>query len=504
MNDKLLTWLLVIGCCAGQALAQDGGEEFRHWTTAGGKKSDARLAVVEQTVDGVKLKREDSGKILEVKLKDLSPTDRAYLRTLAKKLETTAKPPASSEVNVVKSGTWYQWRGPRRDGVSDETGLLNSWPAEGPPLAWRSKGLGRGMSSLVLGDDAIYTMGNADGGTQLVCVSLTDGSPLWKTEVGGGGDPNCTPTLDPESNMVYALSHGGSLLAADAKTGKMIWQKNFERDFGGKMMSGWGYSESPLVDGDRLIVTPGSEKAILAAMDKKTGELIWATPAPAGTLGNAGQDGAGYASVVISNGGGIKQYIQLVGRGIVSVAADDGRPLWSYNRIANGTANIPTPIVTGNLVFTSTGYGDGGTALLELAKQGRGVAMREVYYKPANELQNHHGGMVLVGNYVYMGHGHNKGFPTCIELKTGNSMWPKERGPGSDSAAIVCADGHLYFRYQDATMALIEVNPKEYKLKGSFRLATRNGESWPHPVVQGGKLYIRDQDELLVYDVAAK
>ncbi len=487
-------------------LAQEA-QDFRHWTTKAGKTSEVKLAYVSQDGTSVKLKREDNEKIIELKLADLSISDRAYLRSLsapAGNNSTTKKTPGRVENTSVKvaNETWYQWRGPRRDGVSQETGLLDSWPSEGPPLAWRSKGLGGGMSSVVIGNGHIYTMGNKDG-THILCLSLEDGSIVWKTKV-GDGDTNCTPTLDLDSNIVYGISQQGDLLAADAKSGKEVWRKNFGKDFGGKMMSGWGYSESPLVDGDRLICTPGSEKAIIAALDKKTGKVIWTTPGEWRSLGSAGQDGAGYSSIVISNGGGVKQYVQLTGRGVVSVAADDGRALWNYNRVANGTANIPTPIVTGNSVFTSSGYGDGGTALLEIGKAGRGVAVQEVYYKAANELQNHHGGMILVGDYVYMGHGHNKGFPTCVELKSGKSMWDRERGPGGDSAAIVYADGHLYFRYQDATMALIEANPREYKLKGSFRLATKNGESWPHPVVQGGKLYIRDQDELLVYDVKKK
>ncbi len=398
-------------------------------------------------------------------------------------------------------GDWYQWRGPNRDGISSETGLTGDWPEAGPPLAWRTTGLGSGMSSVAISQGRLYTLGRQGGQTYLICRALDGGRELWKTAVGGGEDPNCTPTVDPEANLVFGLSHGGDLLCAEADTGREVWRKNFARDFGGRMMSSWGYSESPLVDGDRLVCTPGSDRALLAALDKRTGAVEWTTPVPAGSLGNAGQDGAGYSSVVISHGGGVKQYVQLVGRGLVSVAADDGRRLWNYNRIANGTANIPTPIVTGNYVFTSSGYDDGGTALLELRGQGRSVQVREVYYKPARELQNHHGGMVLIGDHVYLGHGHNNGFPACIELRSGRNLWQRTRGAGSGSAALVYADGHLYFRYQDGMMALVEANPQGYQLKRSFRLATRNGESWPHPVIQGGRLYIRDQDELLCYDL---
>lgn len=451
-----------------------------------------------------------NGQSSTLEIASLSETDRKYLASLQGLLPAPGGAPASAPQSsapstapaalpAAKSATdWYQWRGPERDGICRETGLNDDWPADGPPLLWRTRGLGRGYSSVSIAGGKLYTMGKQGPQTFLICRRL-DGDELWRTPVGGGDDPNCTPTVDPAANLVFALSHGGDLLCAEADSGREVWRKNFANDFGGRMMSGWGYSESPLVDGDRLICTPGSDRALLAALDKRTGRTIWSTPAAPGTLGNAGKDGAGYSSVVVSNGGGIKQYIQLVGRGLVSVAADDGRGLWNYNRIANGTANVPTPIVTGNFVFTSTGYGDGGTALLELRKQGNGVAVREVYYKRADELQNHHGGMILIGDHVYMGHGHNNGFPACVELRSGRNLWGRTRGAGSGSAAIVYADGSLYFRYEDGVLALVDANPAGYELKRSFKIASNNGKSWPHPVIQEGRLYLRDQDELLCY-----
>jgi outer membrane protein assembly factor BamB len=280
----------------------------------------------------------------------------------------------------------------------------------------------------------------------------------------------------------------------------VIWQKNYGRDFGGQMMSSWGYSESPLVDGDRLICTPGAQSAMLAALDKRTGRVIWQTAMPSG-LGGNGTDGAAYSSVVISNGGGVKQYVQLVGRGVIGVSAADGKLLWHYIRVANGTANCPTPVVSGDYVFTSTGY-DAGAALLKLEGAGGGrVRAREVRFFESREVQNHHGGMVLVGDYLYLGHGHNNGLPLCLHLPSGREMWRPGRGPGEGSAAVSYADGHLYFRYENGIMALIEANPEEYRLKGSFTIASRIDNSWPHPVIAGGCLYLRDQDVLLCYDV---
>lgn len=196
----------------------------------------------------------------------------------------------------------------------------------------------------------------------------------------------------------------------------------------------------------------------------------------------------------------MKQYIQLTGRGVMSVDARDGKVLWTYNKVANGTANIPTPIVDGDYVFCSSGYGT-GAALLKLSKTGDGTKADEVYFLKADELQNHHGGMIHIGKYVFCGHGHNNGLPMCIDMMTGQRLWEKERGAGTGSAAVVYADGHLYFRYEDGEMALIEANPEKYVLKSHFRLHSVKGKSWPHPVIADGKLYIRDQDTLLCYNL---
>ncbi len=396
---------------------------------------------------------------------------------------------------------WYQWRGPNRDGVSNETGLLDLWPEQGPPLAWRTRGLGGGMSSIVIAGDRLFTMGHLRGRCHLICRSLTDGAEIWSTAI-GGNTPNCTPTVDPEAQLVFGLTSDGDLVCVAADSGREVWRKNYARDFGGRMMSGWGYSESPLVDGDRLICTPGANDAMLAALDNRTGRTLWTARQPA-DVGRHGADGAGYSSAVVSHAAGVKQYVQVTGRGLISVAAEDGRTLWTYNRIANNVANIPTPIVQGNFVFASTGYGAGG-ALVKISQQAGNLQANEVYFLDGNTLQNHHGGMILVGDHIYLGHGHNNGFPMCLEWKTGRVAWGgRTRGPGTGSAAIVLADGHLYFRYEDATMALIEARSDSYHLKGAFPLACKNDKSWPHPVVYQGRLYLRDQDELLCYDLAA-
>lgn len=400
----------------------------------------------------------------------------------------------------VAKGEWPQWRGPRRDGISTETGLLKEWSADGPPVAWQIKGLGKGYSSVAIAGGKIFTMGRRGASEFLIALDLEGGSELWATDAGDASHSNCTPTIDGE--LVYALGRKGDLVCAQASDGKEVWRKNFGKDFGGRMMSGWGYSESPLVDGNGLVCTPGAQDSAIAMLNKKTGEVIWKAGMPE-DIGRRGKDGSGYSSIVISEACGVRQYVQLTGRGVISVRAKDGKTLWGYNRVANGTANIPTPIVKGDHVFCSSGYGT-GSALLKLTRSGDDFEVEEVYFKNGKEMQNHHGGMILLGDYIYCGHGHNQGFPLCIEMLTGKVAWKPGRGAGTGSAAIVFADDHLYFRYQNGVMALIEADPSSYQLKGQFDIAIKNGNSWPHPVIASGKLYLRDQDELVCYDIRAK
>lgn len=411
--------------------------------------------------------------------------------------------PAGWGMAPASGADWAQWRGVNRDGKSAETGLLQEWPADGPPLAWKIAGLGKGYAGVAVTGGKIFTMGDREGTCYIIALDLATQKELWAAKVGapwGDGGPRCTPTVD--GDLVYGLNPNGDLVCVQAADGKEVWRKNFGKDFGGKMMSGWGYSESPLVDGEKLVCTPGAKDAQIVALNKKTGETIWKAAMP--DFGNKGQGGAGYASIIISEAGGVRQYITLTGRGGIGVAAKDGKFLWGYNKVANGTANVPTPIVSGDYVFLTSGYGDGGAALLKLSAADGGVKAEEVYWLEAGTFQNHHGGMVLVGDHLYGGHGHNRGLPVCIELKTGKPVWKADKQPGSGSAAVAFADGCFYLRNENAVMVLIAATPEGYQLKGSFKLAAKNGPSWPHPVISGGKLFLRDNDNLMCYDIQKK
>ncbi|MBM4041171.1 MAG: polyvinylalcohol dehydrogenase, partial [Planctomycetes bacterium] len=306
---------------------------------------------------------------------------------------------------------WPHFRGPNSDGICTETGLLKEWPAEGPKLLWTATGFGRGYSSTSIVAGRLYTMGDirGDDGTEaghIIALDLATQKILWKTRVSAphpDGGPRCTPTFD--GGLLYALSPHGDLACVQAADGKEVWRKDFARDFGGKMMSQWRFSESPLVDGDNLICTPGGPDAVMVALNKKTGESVWKCAMP--NIGGKGNPGAGYSSIVIGNGAGVKQYVQTIGKGCIGVAAKDGKFLWGYNKIANGVANIPTPVVDGDYVFCSTAYKTGAALLKLLATGDGGVKAEEVYFIDFEKFQNHHGGMVKVGDHIYGGSGQN-------------------------------------------------------------------------------------------------
>jgi len=420
-------------------------------------------------------------------------------------LTLAASAPAAITVRAAApGGNWPQWRGPLRDGVSTETGLLASWPQGGPPALWTAKGLGRGFSSIAVANGRLFTMGDRRDGQYVIALDEETGKEIWSKKVGAVynepsdySGPRGTPTID--GDLLYAIDTDSDIVCLESATGKEKWRKNMERDFGGRMMSQWNWAESPLVDGERVVVTPGGARAGLVALDKHTGIEIWRSAIP--RLGSRGSDGAGYSSIVISNGGGVKQYVQMMGRGLVGIRASDGVYLWGNNSIANDIANISTPVVRDNYVFASTSYG-AGSVLVELAPAANGrVSALEKYVLGGNTFQNHHGGFVLVGDYLYGGHGQSNGIPVCIELATGKMMWQPTRNAGNGSAAVLAADGRLYFRYQNGMMILIEASPAGYKESGSFPIPDVSHPSWSHPVIAARRLYLREQDALHVYDI---
>ncbi len=397
---------------------------------------------------------------------------------------------------------WPQWRGPDRTGVSKETGLLGQWPKDGPALAWHAKGAGRGYASVAVVGGKVFTLGDApstadDKDEYVTCFDDARGKQLWAARVGPAwnrGQPSwqssrSTPTVD--GARLYVLTPHGDLVCLETDTGKENWRKNLQKDFGGQKGDGWGYSESVLVDGDRVVCTPGGPRATMVALDRKTGETVWKAASP-------GDRGAGHASIVPSDVGGTRVYVQTTAGGALGVRARDGKVLWTYG-IDRTTAVVPTPIVRGDLVFFSAGYNRGGALLRQVPAGEGGVKVEEVYpLKTA--LNNRHGGIVLVGDYLYGDTDHG-GIPFCAELMTGKVRW-KQRGSGRGSAAVVAADGHLYLRFSDGVVALARATPQGYSEVSSFRIPDSGSRpSWSHPVVCNGKLYLREQDHIYCYDV---
>lgn len=414
---------------------------------------------------------------------------------------------AGSAWSLEPSQDWPQWRGPGRDNKSLFKGINADWAAHPPELIAKVEGLGGGYASVSISGNRLYTTGNHPDGQFVFAIDLETNKIVWKRALTEGAPKHgydgsrCTPTID--GDRIFAISSNGSIACLNAADGVVIWQRDF-KEWKGKMMSGWGYSESPLVDGDHVLCTPGGPDAMIVCLDKKSGQEVWKTAYK--DADGPGKSGAGYSSIIISEAAGVKQYVTLIGRGVIGVRATDGKLLWDYKKVANGTANIPTCIASGDYIFTSSGYGDGGSALLKISRSGTGVTAEEVYYKRAGELQNHHGGMVLLGDQLYFGHGHNKGFPVCVDMATGNILWDgtkESRDIGNGSAAVTYVDGHIIFRYQSGPVALIEATPDGFKLKGSFRPAVVEREGWAHPVAVNGKLYLREQNTLMIYDIAA-
>jgi outer membrane protein assembly factor BamB len=349
-------------------------------------------------------------------------------------------------------------------------------------------------------------MSNRGNDEIIWALAEKDGKEIWATRLGpayrqrmpqGREGPGCTPTVDGE--RLYVLGLEGGLACLQVSDGKILWQHSLTRDFGGNLPR-WSYRESPLVDGDKVIYTPGGPGATLVALDKVTGKTIWKSKVP-------GNPGAAYASVIAIDFDGQRQYVQLTQSALIGVAAADGEFLWRYDKAACRTGiNCSTPLYHAGNVFAASAYGAGG-GLIKLTKDGNGrVKAEEVYF--TKKMQNHHGGMILVDGCLYGANGGNEGgFLVCLDFQTGKVLWDQRDSgrSGAPKGSIALADGRLYYRTESGTMLLIEPNPKQFVERGRFAQPDRSEKpAWSHPVIANGKLYLRDQDVLLCYNVKAK
>lgn len=382
---------------------------------------------------------------------------------------------------------WTQWRGPDRSGISIDEELLESWPEGGPALLWKTTDLGSGYSAVSVSNGRIYTQGKRDDASWVFAIDAADGSEIWTRQIGSkysnkrGGGPRGTPTL--VGDRLYALSGNGDLVCLATDDGEQLWHVNILERFGTENLK-WGISESPLVDRDHVIVATGSADGSIVAFDRSNGEIVWQSEGLT--------DEPGYASALVENVGGVRQIIHFTDKAAVGVRASDGKPLWRYEKAANDVANCTTPLYHDGRVFVTSAY-DTGAALLRLTSQGSETTAEEVYF--TREMMNHHGGVVLIDGYVY---GFSNKNLVCIDFETGERMWrDKSVGKGS----VAAADGKLYIQGQTGIVGLVEATPEAYREISRFEIEQKKTKSWAHPVITGGRLYIRNRDELLAYDL---
>jgi len=383
------------------------------------------------------------------------------------------------------NANWPQWRGPNRDGISKETGLLKQWPAEGPALVWKASGAGGGYSSFSVANGKLLTMGLRGEREFVVAFDVATGKEAWATPHGTafrndrGDGPRGTPTVD--GDRVYALGGSGDLSALELRTGRVIWTKNILKEFGGRNIT-WGISESPLIVGNKLLVNPGGPGASIVALNKSDGSVIWKSQS----------DRAGYSSAIPVEVNGGTQVVFFTHQRAVGLDLKDGKLLWEYAKPANDVANAATPIARGNRVFISSDYGTGG-GVVEIKPDGQA---QEVWF--TKEMRNHHSSSVLIGDHLY---GFSGGILTALKFDTGELAW-KDRSVGKGS--LVYADGRLYLYSENGVVGLVEATPTGYVERGRFRIEQGSLPTWTHPVVAGGRLYLRDQDTIYAFDVRQK
>jgi outer membrane protein assembly factor BamB len=401
-------------------------------------------------------------------------------------------------VLLVQAGDWPQWRGPERTGISREVGLLQEWPKEGPKLLWQLSDVGDGYGAAAVAAGRLYLIGTRGMEEEFVqALSAADAKPLWSRRLGQVGNPNqqppypmarSTPTLD--GDRLYCFSSDGDLACLESKTGKVVWQKNVRREFGGQPGT-WAYAESPLVDGDTLVVAPGGAEATLLALHKKTGEVLWKSAVPGG-------EKAGYASAIAIEAAGRRQYVHFLDKGVIGVDARTGQPLWRYTQTSGGPANIATPVARDGYVYSTNARRFGG-GLIRLTAASDGVAAEQVYFE--RDVPNTLGGQVLLGDFIY---GTNQEGPVAAEFTTGKIRW---RAPGIGPGAVLGVGDRLYFHGENGEVALVEASPDAYRELGRFtpprqpKRRDARERAWSYPVIADGRLYIRDLGTLWCYDV---
>lgn len=425
---------------------------------------------------------------------------------------------ALTSAALISAADWPQFRGPERSGVSKETGLLKQWPEKGPKLLWTFKNAGIGFSSMAIADGKVYTLGTR-GDDEIVIALDAGGKELWTAKIGPiftfkanqwGDGPRATPTVD--GDLLFALGGQGELVCVDVKNnGKEVWRKNLIKDFNGEMMSEWGYSESPLVDGDWLICTPGGAEGTLAALEKRTGKVVWRS---AGLTKRAP-----YTSPIVAEIHGVRQYIQLSAEGdqtdgyVSGIAAKDGKVLWTATLFKGPVYSLSSmPLVVGNTVYVA--YRSETTSNCHVFAISAGFDVKDLYNANAQKnMKNNHGGVVLVDGAVY-GFSDGKGW-VCQDFKSGKVLWADRNALEGGSGSIISAEGQLYLFGDEGVAVLLEANKTEWTENGRLTLperselkkmrdTSRSSGTWSHPAIAHGRLYLRDHEFVFCYDISAK
>jgi outer membrane protein assembly factor BamB len=394
-------------------------------------------------------------------------------------------------LSTVCADDWPQFRGPQRDNVSRETGLLNSWPEGGPKRLWLSTNLGAGYSGPAIVGEKLFILGQRADAQWLLCLEARSGKELWGTRLGNiylnefGDGPRGTPTVT--GGRVFVIGANGEVLCADADTGKEHWRANLT-ELGGQV-PGWGYSESPLVDGARVVCTPGGEKGAVVALDIKTGQPVW--------QGKNFADEAQYTSLMLLEKAGLRQYICANRERIAGIAADDGRLLWQQ-KFRSGVVVAQSPIVSGDMIYAAAGGGTGCKAVRLTAP-----VQAEVVY--ANKvMKNLPGGVVLFEKHLY-GYSDSIGW-VCQNWQTGDEVWSSK---ALEKGSVTIADGLMYCITEDkGAVVLAEASPKGWKEHSRFQLApqseqrAKQAKVWTPAVIAHGRLYLRDQEHGWCFDIA--
>ena len=399
----------------------------------------------------------------------------------------------------VKAQDWPQWRGANRDGIFKGTNLNLDWTAKKPPLLWTFRQAGSGYSAPTVAGTTLYCQGAADGNDFAFALDTRTGNLKWKQNLGAeyedsqnrGHGGRGAVTVD--GDKLYLIRGGGQIHCLSAADGKMLWQKDFIKNFDGKMMSDWGYSESPLVDGNLVICTPGGSQGTLVALDKNTGATVWVC--------KEWTDNAAYSSPIVGEVDGVRQYIQQAGKSFAGVSAKDGKLLWRVEVPAYRTAIIPTPIIFDNHVYVTAGY-NSGCHLVKLTRTGD-VFKAETVYANQN-MVNQHGGVVLMNGYIF-GYTDTR-YWVCQDLKTGEPVW-RERDAAGKGSIIGVNDRLIIFDMQSGAAVVAAASPDGWKEFGRIsipertKIKTADNHLWTHPVVANGNLFLRDHDLLFCFDL---